>query len=418
MKVVGITGTNGKTTCVHLICHLLKHKVNCASFGTLGIYHYIGNSCLITKTNLTTLGNIDLHDNLQKVQEKDCKLVALEASSHGLQQNRVAGVDFSKVAFTNLSHDHLDYHKNMENYFKAKLKLFTDYTKKLQQVIINLDDEYGVRLTTTLIDFFVQRQLTQQIEIIGYSTKSAVQLQKIFLANNWHSANIKTISCESINFNQNGIVAFIKTPWGDAKINYQLLGIHNLSNLLASIAICADELPFMEIINQIKHLSAPQGRLEKVANQNITLPVIVDYAHSPIGLDHAIQAIKKHYNNQNICCVFGCGGDRDIFKRPKMLAAALKYCNAIVVTQDNSRFEDPKKIMNDIINCGGVNITADIVMELDRKRAIYYAIENYSHDHIILIAGKGHEAEQIIGEQRLAFCDNTVAQQALNSINL
>ena len=413
MKIVGVTGTNGKTTCVDLICQILKEHTNCASFGTLGIRHYRDNSCFETSTKLTTLGNIELHENLIQVARNKCKFVAMEVSSHGLDQKRVAGVDFTAAVFTNLSHDHLDYHKNMENYFQAKLKLFTDYNNKLTRVIVNLDDLYGLRL----IKFLIENKVNEQLQIIGFSTKSLAQQPKEPLLN-----KVQTITCEQVTFHNLGIQASIKTPWGTGEVNLGLMGIHNLSNLLASIAVCEIQMLFTDVLKKCCLLQPVKGRLEKVvlANNDFALydkkpEIIIDYAHTPDGLEKALLAINKHYPNKKICCIFGCGGNRDIEKRPKMLQMADQYCNTIILTQDNSRSEDPKKIMQDILSYQISHLPGELLIEMDRKRAIYKAVANYQ-DHVILIAGKGHENKQIIGNQEYPFCDYTVAREACLSL--
>ncbi len=412
MKIVGVTGTNGKTTCVHLICNLLKENINCASFGTLGIKHYQDNTCFETKTKLTTLGNIELHENLKKVATQKCEFVAMEVSSHGLDQKRVAGVDFIAAVFTNLSHDHLDYHKTMENYFQAKLKLFTDYNNNLRCAIINLDDEYGLRI----IKFLQEYKINNPLEIVGFSTKSLKeQPDDIYLK------NIKKITCEQIVLNNLGIQASIITPWGTGILNTKLIGMHNLSNLLASIAVCAIWMPLTEILEKCSALQPATGRLQPVVtnlknNIDAKHQIIVDYAHTPDGLAQALSAIKQHYPNKKICCVFGCGGDRDTTKRPKMLQVADHYCHTVILTQDNPRSENPVKIINDILSYKINKLPGDLIIEMDRRQAIYKAIKNYYQDYVILIAGKGHELNQIIGDQEYPFCDREVAIDALNSL--
>ena len=413
MKIVGVTGTNGKTTCVDLICQILKNYTNCASFGTLGIRHYRNNTCFETPTKLTTLGNFDLHENLTKVAENNCEFVAMEVSSHGLDQKRVAGVDFIAAVFTNLSHDHLDYHKNMENYFQAKLRLFTDHSDKLIRVVINLDDPYGLRL----IKFLTENQTNDKLEIIGFSTKSLAEQPKDPLLQ-----KVQTITCEQVRFHHSGIQALIKTPWGTGEVKLGLMGIHNLSNLLASIAVCEIQLLFTDILQKCHLLLPVKGRLEKVILADNHFPlstkkpeIIIDYAHTPDGLEKALLAINKHYPNKKVCCIFGCGGNRDIEKRPKMLQMADQYCNTIILTQDNPRFEDPKRIMQDILSYQVSKLPGELIIEMDRKKAIYKAVTSY-RDHIILIAGKGHENKQIIGDQEYPFCDYTVAKEASLSL--
>ncbi len=425
MKIIGITGTNGKTTCVHIITNLLKDHLNCANFGTLGIKHYINNECFETPTTLTTLGNQDLHKHLKRVASLGCQLVAMEVSSHGIVQNRIANVDFVDLVFTNLSHDHLDYHQDMDNYFQAKSKLFIEYAKLANRAIINLDCYYGLQL----IKLLQQNLPNPKLEIIGFSTKSLNQQNNSSQIN-----NIKKITCETIKFNHSGIEASINTPWGDGKLSTNLLGIHNLSNLLASIAVCGSELSLATILQKSSNIQTPKGRLQallvnstnhlyanfsdNIADNTINLlpKIIIDYAHTPNGLENALLAIKNHYPKYKICCIFGCGGNRDIDKRPKMLQVAENYCNTIILTQDNSRNEDPNKIIDDILSYKIKNESINIYVKMDRREAIYTAINNYSQDHIILIAGKGHENKQIIGNNEHFFCDYAVAEEGIKKL--
>ena len=405
MNIIGITGTNGKTTCVHLICNLIKEHINCASFGTLGIRQYINNNCFETKTALTTLGNHDLHKNLAEVAKKNCQFVAMEVSSHGLDQKRTANVDFSVAVFTNLSHDHLDYHKTMENYFEAKVKLFTDYTKKLKYAVINLDDPYGLKLIEILVNN------NHKLKIIGFSTKTAKENSTI--------KNIDKITCEQIIFNHFGIQATITTPWGTGEINTPLLGIHNLSNLITSITVCMcsfDNLQLNKLLEKCSKLQPATGRLQQINGCNTNYPIIIDYAHTPDALEKALKSIKQHYYNKKICCVFGCGGNRDTTKRPKMLEVADHFCDVVILTQDNSRFEDPEQIIADILSYKTTKLLTKPIIEMDRKQAIYKAIKHYKDNYIVLIAGKGHETKQIIGDQEYPFCDREVAEGALNNV--
>ena len=406
MNIVGVTGTNGKTTCVHLICNLVKDYINCASFGTLGIKQYVNNHCLETKTALTTLGYHELHKNLAEVAKKNCQFVAMEVSSHGLDQKRTANVNFSVAVFTNLSLDHLDYHKTMEHYFQTKVKLFTDYTQELKYAIINLEDQHGLKLIEILL-----KNNNPKLKIIGFSTKPAKEYINI--------KNIQTITCEHITFNDLGIQTNITTPWGIKKLNSSLLGIHNLSNLLASIAACMcsfDNLLLDELIEKCNKLTPATGRLQHIPRADGCPQIIIDYAHTPDALEKALKSINLHYKNKKICCVFGCGGNRDKTKRPKMLEVADYYCDVVILTQDNSRLEDPIQIIADILSYKPTKLLTAPIIEMDRNQAIHKAIKNYHKTHIFLIAGKGHETKQIIGDQEYPFCDKAVAEEALNNV--
>lgn len=410
MKIIGVTGTNGKTTCVHIISNLLKDYMYCASFGTLGIKQYLGKNYSEVKTKLTTLGNKDLHKYLTEVVKNNCELVAMEVSSHGIDQQRIANVNFSAAIFTNFTQDHLDYHKTMEHYFQTKVKLFTDYSQHLKYAIINLDDTYGLKL----IEILLRRPQDYKYKIIGFSTKASRSV--------YNNKNIMRITCEQALFKTDGMQAVIDTPWGQGQLTTQLLGMHNLSNLLASIAACmslckiSNNLSLEQLLQKCSKLSPATGRLQQISQVLNNRQVIIDYAHTPDGLEKALQAIKQHYHNKKICCVFGCGGNRDEAKRPKMLEIADQYCDLVILTQDNPRFESPEKIIRDTLSYKPKNLVNSIIVEMDRRTAIYKAINYCYEDYIILIAGKGHETSQIIGDREYEFCDKEVAEEALSKL--
>ena len=375
LKLIGITGTNGKTSCSHYIAQILSAaNLSCGVMGT------IGNGMLssLKPSLLTTSDSCKIQQQFVELKRANAKYVAMEISSHALDQNRLLGIDFETAIFTNLSQDHLDYHANMQEYFVAKTRLFKDYN--IKNCIINIDDPYGVELLKLLAG-------NTSLKIITYSLTN--NTAEVYLENNK-----------------------IYSPWGVGSFYSPLLGKFNTSNLLACISACALQGVSLEfILNFIKNLHPVPGRMQKVHNTSNEAPlVVVDYAHTPDALSKALQALRAHAKGK-IYCIFGCGGDRDRTKRPLMLRAAIEYSDKIVITQDNSRTEDPQQILKDIL--ADQIITSKINVELDRAMAIQKTIAQAGVEDLVLIAGKGHEDYQIIGEHKTPFSDLLVAQQAL-----
>lgn len=375
LKLIGVTGTNGKTSTSHYIAQILNAaQLHCGVMGT------IGNGLLnqLQTSQLTTSDSCTVQRQLFDLKNAAVKYVAMEVSSHALTQDRLAGLTFETVIFTNLSQDHLDYHKDMQDYFNAKAKLFYAYQAK--HAVINIDDPYAEQLLkVTYAD----------IKVITYSLLNPQA--DIYLNNN-----------------------NISTPWGETTFQTTLIGKFNQSNVLASIATCCLQgLSLETVMHAVKNLTAVPGRMQKVLTQDSDVPqVIVDYAHTPDAVIKALQALRE-YTHGTLYCIVGCGGDRDRSKRPLMLRAALENSDVVIITQDNPRTEDPQQIVNDMLQ--DVATDAKYTIELDRTRAITNTIAQATERDLILIAGKGHEDYQIIGNQKLPFSDLSVAEQAITN---
>lgn len=376
LKIVGVTGTNGKTTTTYILESILGEK-NVARIGT--VEYKIGDE-IIPAPN-TTPSSLEIIKICKKALEKNIKYLIMEVSSHGLDIGRVNMLRFEAGIFTNLTLDHLDYHKTMENYYLAKRKLF-DLVKDKKNSIINIDDEYGKRYLeyTNGISYGIG-----QGDIQG---------------------EIKQITRE-------GQEVTIKIFEKEYKINLRLLGRYNLSNLLGAIgAVKTLGLSDEEIISKIPLIHGAPGRFEPVKiDRDFT--VIVDYAHTGDALENILKSINEFKTNR-VITVFGCGGDRDKTKRPIMGGIAEKYSDIVIVTSDNPRTEDPEEIIKDIV----VGLTKENhIIEIHREKAIEKAISLAEKNDIILIAGKGHENYQVIGRERIHFDDKEEVIKAIKKLN-
>lgn len=375
LKIVGVTGTNGKTTTTYILESILGEK-NVARIGT--VEYKIGDE-IIPAPN-TTPSSLEIIKICKKALEKNIKYLIMEVSSHGLDIGRVNMLRFEAGIFTNLTLDHLDYHKTMENYYLAKRKLF-DLVKDKKNSIINIDDEYGKRYLeyTNGISYGIG-----QGDIQG---------------------EIKQITRE-------GQEVTIKIFEKEYKINLRLLGRYNLSNLLGAIgAVKTLGLSDEEIISKIPLIHGAPGRFEPVKiDRDFT--VIVDYAHTGDALENILKSINEFKTNR-VITVFGCGGDRDKTKRPIMGGIAEKYSDIVIVTSDNPRTEDPEEIIKDIV----VGLTKENhIIEIHREKAIEKAISLAEKNDIILIAGKGHENYQVIGREKIHFDDKEEVIKAIKKI--
>lgn len=387
--MVGVTGTNGKTTTVHLLEGMLKAANKTpAVLGTLGI-EFQGQR---RETGLTTQESSDLVETLANLRSQGCDAVAMEVSSHALQMHRVAGVTFDVGLFTNLTHDHLDLHKTMENYFAAKSRLKNERLKSAGVAVLNCDDPWVLRLMDS--------------KSLGFSA---------------HGHPAAQVRLEKLRLTADGINMQVQTPRGTLEIQSALLGSFNVSNLLGAIAVGeALNLSHQHVADGLGHVRAVQGRLQRVSQDKEPL-VVVDYAHTPDALEKALYAVRD-VTKGRLVCVFGCGGDRDPHKRRPMGEIAAKLADCVVVTNDNPRSEDPRIISEAIV--GGLrfaglgessSISEDgFVVELDRRTAIQKAVGAAGPDDAVLIAGKGHETYQLIGGQKLHFDDRQVAREILD----
>lgn len=378
LKIMGVTGTNGKTSCTYFFADILNQlQQQCGVIGTLGSGLY-GN---IQPGILTTPDAITVQKTLADFKQQSALFAAMEVSSHSLMQGRVNAVPFAVSVFTNLTRDHLDYHGSMEAYGNAKKKLFTDLSTKY--CVINADDEFGQQLIS---------DLAPHKKVFGYSLDS--KLTSIDSA--------ELINVDEVQLNHNGIHANVFTPWGKGEFHTRLIGQFNLSNVLAVLtSLCLFDIPLPVVLNALSQLKPVPGRMETFGGKTAPL-VIVDYSHTPDSLEKALLALRAH-SPQKLYCVFGCGGDRDRGKRPLMANIAEKFADYIIVTDDNPRTEDPKQIVRDIMQ--GFVHSGTIVVQHDRAKAIREVIRGATSGDCILIAGKGAEQFQQIGNEKIPFND-------------
>lgn len=386
MKIIGVTGTNGKSSTCHYIAEIFRGlTTQCATIGTLGIS--AAGGYLPTKN--TTPDVLTLQKSLAALASDGIKKVAMEVSSHALLQQRVAGVKFHSVVFTNLTQDHLDYHQTMLNYWQAKLKLFLEFA--YQHAVINIDDPYGRQLLPLL---------PANAQIITYSLKEERQR----LANCLVATNIQYINY--------GLRFTLNYQAEKQELTLPILGNFNVANMLAAIGVgLGFGYKLTDILAVVSKITGIPGRMQWYQQQHSPL-IVIDYAHTPDALAKALQTLQ-YYCSGKLCCVFGCGGDRDKTKRPIMLATAVKFSDYVILTQDNPRTENPSKIIADMLS--GTTLTKNIIIELDRRAAIEIAIKNASKEDVILIAGKGHEDYQIIGTKQIPFADAQVVEEYLRN---
>jgi len=377
MQVIGITGTNGKTSCSHFIASALTSlNRSCGVIGTLGNGLY-GN---IQESNLTTPDAVTLQKTLSEFLNQGAKYTAMEVSSHSIEQGRINGTDFAASIFTNLTRDHLDYHLTMEHYANAKKKLFElEATKK---AVINADDELGQAIISELKD---------KKPLFAYGV-NAHQLP----------SNVPFVYAKDIKLDLTGITAKLHSPWGVGELKAKLIGQFNVSNLLAVFTtLCLLDIPFQTVLNAIEKLTPVAGRMQALGGGKKPL-VLVDYSHTPDALENALKALR-HHCQKKLFCVFGCGGDRDRGKRPMMAKIAEFNADHVIVTNDNPRTEDPELIAKEIL-CGFKD-SSKVQVQLDRAKAIKEVIEKANSGDCILIAGKGAETYQIIGTEKFPFSD-------------
>ena len=380
MNIIGITGTNGKTTTTYLIESILSASgKKTAVIGTIN-YRFCGK---VFSAPVTTPESADLMQMLRKMGDCGVTDVIMEVSSHSLVQGRVADCPFKVAVFTNITRDHLDYHGCFEEYFKAKAKLFLEY--KPSYSVINADDPMGKKLIKSIKN------------CIKYGLKKDYDI--------W---------AKDINIHPNGIEADIITPKGTIKVYSSLIGDFNLYNILAAVGVCYCLGIEPHIIKQgIENVGLIPGRMEVIKNKDSPF-IIVDYAHSPDALLRVLRSIGSIFKKRPIT-VFGCGGDRDKGKRKEMGKIAAEHSNFVIITSDNPRSEDPFAIMSQIEE--GIKQAekkTGYMLEADRRKAIKEAINMAKKDDVILVAGKGHENYQIIGNKKIPFDDRKVIRELLD----
>ena len=383
LKLIGVTGTNGKTTITHLIEFFLnKAQQATGLIGTL-YARWPGFEQIATHT---TPFSVELQHQLADAVAAGCQKLVMEVSSHALAQGRVIGCPFEVAVFTNLTQDHLDFHKDMEDYFSAKALLFSpDYLQG--RAIINLDDAYGERLISEL----------KPEQVWSYSVNNDT-------ADLWTSDLI---------YEPTGVSGKLHTPRGEVAFRSPLVGQYNLANLLAAVgALLHLGLDLEFVASLLSEFPGVPGRMERVqidTKQDIS--VIVDYAHTPDSLENLLKAARPFIPGKMIC-VFGCGGDRDRTKRPKMGGIAAQLADKVVVTSDNPRTENAEKILEDIL--AGIPESVNPTVICDRATAIRTAILEAQPGDGVLIAGKGHEDYQILGTEKIHFDDREQARAALS----
>jgi UDP-N-acetylmuramoyl-L-alanyl-D-glutamate--2,6-diaminopimelate ligase len=398
LQVIGVTGTNGKTTCSQWIAQALTRcGRRCAVIGTLGY----GLRAPLRPLVNTTPDALWLHAQLAEFARRGAQAVAMEVSSIGLDQDRVAGVEFDTALFTNLSRDHLEYHRTMRRYQEAKARLFAWET--LKHAAVNLDDDFGAELA--------RRIRRPGLEVIGYGFGASRGGRTAYVAGDHLVSGAPGVSFD------------VRTPWGAARVTGPVPGRHNASNLLGILAVLlASGIPLRRAVAALAALKPLPGRLQRLGGGTRPL-VFVDYAHSPDALEHALTTLRELLvqreprraagQEPHLICVFGCGGDRDRGKRPRMGRIAARLADRVVVTSDNPRSEEPAEIIGDII--AGVSGGArGIEIEPDRRTAILRAMAEARRGDIVLVAGKGHEDYQEIRGVRHPFSDAAVAREALS----
>ncbi len=383
MKLVGVTGTNGKTTTTHLVEFFLTQAgLPTALMGTL----YARWAGFEQTAAHTTPFAVELQHQLAAALQAGCQMAVMEVSSHALTQGRVMGCAFEVAVFTNLTQDHLDFHRDMEDYFAAKALLFSpDYLQG--RAVINADDPYGQRLISRLNPEQVWR----------YSVQDATAAEL------WMS---------DLNYDPTGVSGMLHTPKGEVDFRSPLVGQYNLANLLAAVGAALHLGVDLQLIAAVlPQFSGVPGRMERVQiNSQQDISVIVDYAHTPDSLENLLRAARPFIPGKMIC-VFGCGGDRDRTKRPKMGKIAAQLADVVFVTSDNPRTEAPERILQDILT--GIPTTIEPVVICDRATAIHTAILQAQPGDGVLIAGKGHEDYQILGTEKIHFDDREQARDAL-----
>ncbi len=389
LKAIGVTGTNGKTSCSYLIAKTLQNlHFECYLLGTLGV----GQSSHLVASENTTVDAITMQKILAEAVDVGAQFAAMEISSHGIDQDRAAAVKLCTAVFTNLTRDHLDYHKTMENYGEAKRKLFL--SPELKNAVLNMDDRFG-------------RKLAKDEEISA--TKWLVTTKLPTSGSNLN----RWIWAEDVMYSLAGMHAKVYTPWGSGRLDSPLIGQFNLSNLLLVIAVLGSILKDVApVLLALKNVHSAAGRMQKIGFDNTPL-VVVDYAHTPDALEQSLLALREHCVGM-IWCVFGCGGDRDKGKRALMARVAEKLSNRVIVTSDNPRTEPPQAICDDIFE-GFRNSSKATYIE-DRAQAIRETISRASVGDAILIAGKGHEDYQIIGSEKIHLSDIEIATASIEEM--
>ena len=384
LKMVGITGTDGKTSISHFMAQAID---NCAVIGTIGV----GRLDDLQKATHTTPDILSVHKYLSEMKAQGVATVAMEVSSHALDQGRVDNVAFDVAVLSNLSRDHLDYHKTVEAYAEAKEKLFS--WPDLKMLVLNFDDDFGLTIAQ-------DKNIKKGGCVLPYGIGSTQDYPQ------------GSLVAENVVLSSQGISADIS--YGDEKgqLAVSVLGSFNLSNLLATLgAMIGLGWSFTDALQKVNRVKTVEGRMEKVSDADVL--TVVDFAHTPNALETVLKALREHTRNKLIC-VFGCGGDRDTGKRPLMAAITEQYADVVIVTDDNPRTENPEVIMQGIL--AGFKQPQEVTVEHDRARAISMALHQAKTGDAVLITGKGHENVQILAKGTVPFSDKKVANKVLQEL--
>lgn len=389
MFAVGVTGTNGKTSCTQWIATALRTP--CAVIGTLGS----GMPGRLIATGFTTPDAPQLQRSLAQLRDDGAKAVAMEVSSHALQQGRVNGTAFDVAVFTNLTQDHLDYHRTFEAYEAAKAKLFA--WRGLRHAVVNRDDVAGGRLLATLAG---------RVRTVAYGIGERADVPE---------ADRQLIAHE-VRATATGTAFRLESSWGAAEVEVGTLGLFNVSNLLAVLGtLLVADVPFAAALAELRKLDSVNGRMQRLGGRiaNDEPLVVVDYAHTPDALEKTLEALRPIAEARGgaLVCMFGCGGDRDATKRPLMGGIAERLADRVVVTSDNPRSEPPLAILEQI--AAGMHAPDAALRIEDRASAILQAIRGAAREDVVLLAGKGHEATQEIMGKKREFSDQDHARLAL-----
>lgn len=390
LLLIGVTGTNGKTTTAHLIAEMLRR----AGYKSVGIIGTLGAATELSvyETGRTTPESLDLQRLLADFLDGGSEAVVMEVSSHALALQRVAACAFDAGVFTNLTQDHLDFHADMEEYFEAKAKLFGEVARYSEQfksfgAVLNVDDKYGRIL---------RDEVCADSLFITYGIESEAH-----------------VVAEAIHLGPNGTSFVARSSDANIHLDLSLTGRFNVYNALAAIAFgLLMQRPASEIQTALQSARAPEGRMEMI-DSGQDFHVAVDYAHTPDGLNNVLKTVRE-FTTGRIITVFGCGGDRDRGKRPQMGAIAASLSDALVITSDNPRGEEPQRIIDDIV-AGTHQGKAECVVELDRRNAIERALKMAKRDDFVVVAGKGHETYQIFKDRTVHFDDREVVRECLEN---
>ncbi len=388
LSVAGITGTNGKTTCAYLLAQALEAAGHATAYmGTIGV----GRPGRLGVSDLTTGDAVTVQRSLAAIRADGATNVAMEVSSHALDQSRVAAVHFRTAAFTNLTRDHLDYHGTMDSYGAAKARLFT--REDLQSRVINVDDAFGRQLA-------IDPRGRGRLVVTCRGHQSRVRSTQGF------------VRAMHVELSTRGIELEFDSSWGTGGLHCPLVGDFNVDNLLTVIAILLDwDTPLEQVISVISRVQAPPGRMETFGGAQAPL-VVVDYAHTPDALQKVLLAARAHCRGR-VVAVGGCGGDRDPGKRPLMGAIAAGLADNIIITDDNPRTESPEAIAAGV--GAGIPAGKPFRIELDRTRAISEGIAEAREGDVVVVAGKGHEDYQVYGKERRPFSDQKVVRAELEA---